>query len=162
MSGRSGPIFLRGNAAECRVCGGCSLASLERLFAVASTEPPGYSARPQKVRTWFGVDGVVVLSAPSWGVLASLTVWWESSWVAVRRSAHGSREAVGGVRDWRRVYGRFGVPGTQVPKPPGRSARAANRTCILSTWSRVVWRLSCSGELDPIRVPGRRAAGWLG
>ena len=60
----------------------------------------------------------------------------------------------------RRSSHRTPVHGPQVPKPPGQ-ARAANRTCVL--FHRCAWiEDSCPGESNPIRIPSRRAAGWLG
>ena len=58
--------------AESRVRGGCSLVPLGLLFAVALSEPPGYSARPRAVMFWFGVDGVGVPSAPLLGQVGFL------------------------------------------------------------------------------------------
>jgi hypothetical protein len=53
-------------------------------------------------------------------------------------------------------------PGAQVQKPPGRSARAAKRTCALFPLAMWMELCSCSGESNPVCIPRRRAAwgGW--
>jgi hypothetical protein len=52
------------------------------------------------------------------------------------------------------------APGAKVPKPPNRTALAANRTFPLSR--ELLWRkLSCSGGLDPVVSPdGEQRGGW--
>jgi hypothetical protein len=54
------------------------------------------------------------------------------------------------------------APGTQVPKPPRCTTRAANRTCVLSRSSGecAVW--CCPGELNPIFIPNGEQRGGLG
>ena len=49
----------------------------------------------------------------------------------------------------------------QVPKPPRCSPGAANRTCILSARVGMWSKCCCSGVSNPIRIPERRAAGWV-
>jgi hypothetical protein len=56
------------------------------------------------------------------------------------------------------------VPGAQVPKPPRRSARAATRTCTLSTCSlQVLVRCAAQGSRTPFASPnGEQRGGWGG
>jgi hypothetical protein len=49
----------------------------------------------------------------------------------------------------------------QVPKPPRCSPGAANRTCILIARVGMRSGCRCSGVSNPIRIPERRAAGWV-
>ena len=49
----------------------------------------------------------------------------------------------------------------QVPKPPRCSPGAANRICILSARVGMWSKCRCSGVSNPIRIPERRAAGWV-
>ena len=53
------------------------------------------------------------------------------------------------------------APRPQVPKPPRCSPGAANRTCILIARVWMWGGYRCSGVSNPIRIPERRAAGWV-
>ncbi len=61
---------------------------------------------------------------------------------------------------WVRCPGQ--APGTQVPKPPRCTTRAANRTYVLSRLFGECVAWCCSGGSNPIHIPERRAAGWFG
>ena len=53
------------------------------------------------------------------------------------------------------------APRPQVPKPPRCSPGAANRTCTLIARVGMWGESRCSGVSNPIRIPERRAAGWV-
>jgi hypothetical protein len=108
---------------------------------------------------WFGSCQARVTSS-SW---VRPTKFWEArhpGWRGALGPGWGAQLASLGWARPQRSSHRTPVHGPQVPKPPGQ-ARAANRTCVL--FHRCAWiEDSCPGESNPIRIPSRRAAGWLG
>ena len=102
----------------------------------------------------------VAESGPSESALRPGTLpgrWW-IQWAESGPSESAPRSEPGGVVG--KVCGLH-VPGAQVPKPPRRTARAATRTCTLSTCSLQMARPAAQGNRTPFASPnGEQRVGW--